>query len=112
MSVKASALEDYFAWALRTLAPWLKEPEREYRFSPPRRWRFDFAWPDEKVAVEVEGGTWSFGRHVRGRGYAADCEKYNAAVIDGWRVLRFTGGMLRDDVERCVRQVERLVAGN
>ena len=73
----------------------LPEPVREHRFAPPRRWRFDFAWPDRRIALEVEGGTWSGGRHVRGRGYANDCTKYNAAVLLGWRVLRVTSDMVR-----------------
>lgn len=68
---------------------------REYQFAPHRKWRFDFAWPEKKIAVEIEGGTWSAGRHTRGTGFAADCEKYNAAALHGWRVLRFTGEMVR-----------------
>lgn len=62
--------------------------EEEYRFHPTRKWRFDFAWPRERVAVEVEGGVFSRGRHVRPSGFIADCEKYNAAAHDGWLVLR------------------------
>lgn len=69
----------------------------EYQFHPERKWRFDFAWPREKVAVEVEGGTWKHGRHNRGAGYAADCEKYNTATLLGWRVFRLTGDMLKQD---------------
>ena len=67
-------------------------PEREYRFSPPRRWRFDFAYPDLMLAVECEGGVWSQGQHGHSNAlrFIEDCEKYNAAVILGWRVLRFT----------------------
>ena len=53
-----------------------------------RRWRFDFAWPRRRVAVEVEGGVFSRGRHVRPSGFINDCEKYNAAALDGWTVLR------------------------
>jgi very-short-patch-repair endonuclease len=60
----------------------------EYQFHPTRRWRFDFAWPDHRLSLEVEGGVWSGGRHTRGAGFVADCEKYNAATLAGWRVLR------------------------
>ena len=70
--------------------------QTEYRFAPPRRWRFDFAWPDLKVALEVEGGTFTGGRHVRGRGYENDCEKYNAATLAGWKVYRVTTKMVDD----------------
>ena len=64
-------------------------PIREFKFNDLRRWRFDFSWPDLLLAVEVEGATWTGGRHTRGGGFANDCEKYNAAAIDGWCVLRF-----------------------
>ena len=46
--------------------------------------------------MEVEGGTWSWGRHVRPDGFERDAEKYNAAALAGWRVLRFTGKMVED----------------
>jgi very-short-patch-repair endonuclease len=79
---------------LHLRAAGLPEPVREYRFHPSRRWRFDFVWPAAMLAVEVEGGSWIHGRHVRGRGFEADCAKYNAAVLLGWRVLRFTTAMV------------------
>lgn len=69
--------------------------EREYQFHPTRRWRFDFAWPLKKIAVEIEGGVWSNGRHTRGSGFIEDCRKYNEAVILGWRVIRVTTEMVR-----------------
>ena len=62
----------------------------EYKFHPTRCWRFDFAWPELMIAVEVEGGVYSNGRHSRGKGFTEDCVKYNAAAMLGWRVLRFT----------------------
>ncbi len=71
------------------------EPEQDYKFHPTRKWMIDFAWPDDMIAVEVEGGIHSGGRHVRGVGYENDCEKYNAATLLGWRVFRFTGGMIK-----------------
>ena len=68
----------------------------EYRFHPVRRWRFDFALPDRKIAIEYEGGTWNKGGHVRGKHYSSDCEKYSVASIMGWTVIRITADMLRD----------------
>jgi len=66
------------------------ECEREYRFHPIRRFRFDYAIPSKKIAIEQEGGAWTNGRHTRGKGYISDMEKYNLATSMGWRVLRFT----------------------
>lgn len=73
----------------------LPEPVREYQFDPVRKWRADFAWPDAKLLVECEGGIHSRGRHTQPEGFRKDAEKYNAAALAGWRVLRFTGGMVR-----------------
>ena len=89
-----STLEDTLARQLR--AAGLPTPEREVRFQPPRRWRLDFAWPAHSLAVEVDGGTWTGGRHTRGQGFENDCEKLNHALLNGWRVLRVTGAMVRD----------------
>lgn len=83
----------------------------EYRFDNrprPRNWRFDFAWPDRRVAVEVEGGVWSNGRHTRGQGFIADTEKYNQATLQGWRVLRYTSaaiesGQAVSEIEQALR---------
>lgn len=89
-----SALETEFKYKLRLLG--LPEPVSEYRFHPVRKWRFDFAYPDKKIAFEVDGGIWSAGRHNRGSGYEGDAEKYNQAAINGWYVFRFTSGMIGD----------------
>lgn len=63
---------------------------KEYRFYQPRRWRFDYAIPRFKIAVEVEGGVWTGGRHIRPKGFLGDIEKYNTAALLGWRVFRTT----------------------
>lgn len=70
-------------------------PEREYVFHPGRRFRFDFAFPSHRLAVEVDGGTWQIGRHQTAVGFAKDCEKFNLATLDGWRVLRYTTDMVK-----------------
>lgn len=88
--------------SLATLIRWehLPEPMREHRFTPSRRWRFDFAWPPSAtgpgVAVEVEGGSWISGAHTRGAHFEEDCEKYNRAALDGWVLLRVTSAMIED----------------
>jgi very-short-patch-repair endonuclease len=74
----------------------LAEPVRELKFHPTRKWKFDLAWPAQKVAAECDGGTWVKGRHSRGSGYEKDCEKLNAAVEMGWKVYRFTTNMIDD----------------
>ena len=89
-----SELEARLAWQVE--ANGLPRPEREFRFHPRRKWPFDFAWPERRLALEVEGGTWTNGRHTRGTGFAADCEKYNEATLLGWRVLRVTGEQVMD----------------
>ena len=103
LSGPASLSEDAIAWQLR--ASGAPQPEREYRFASPRRWRFDFAWPDLRLALEVEGGTWVGGRHVRPAAFEGDCEKYNAATLLGWAVLRVTPAMVDDG--RALAAVER-----
>jgi len=89
------------AYAVSQWCDWcgLPEPEFEFRFHPHRKWRFDCAWPHKLVALEVEGGIWTQGRHTRGAGFLADMEKYNAAVLLGWRVLRTTPDKLADGVK-------------
>jgi hypothetical protein len=79
------------------------EPVPEYTFgkSMGRRWRFDFAWPALKVAVECDGGqhsSYGGGRHNTD----ADREKLNAAAAMGWRVLRFSRTQLEDEPEQCI----------
>jgi len=68
----------------------LPKPEVEYKFCETRKWRFDFCWPDKKVAVECEGGIYRGGGHTSIKGFEKDIEKYNHAVLDGWKVLRYT----------------------
>jgi very-short-patch-repair endonuclease len=81
--------------SLQMKASGVPQPVHEFRFHPVRRWRFDFAWPSLLLAVEVEGGTkWGRSRHSFGEGFDADCEKYNTALLLGWRVLRFSGAMV------------------
>lgn len=95
---------------------------REHIFHKPRRWRFDFAFIEHGVAIEIEGGGFSRpvscpyckrkifrttksgtrvpvyegGRHTTGAGHREDCAKYNQAAMDGWVVLHY----LPEDVRK------------
>lgn len=87
----------------------LPEPTLEHRFAKPRRWAFDYAWPEHLVALEVEGGVWTRGRHTRGSGYIKDMEKYSEAAARGWRLVRVTPQQLPraetlDLIRRCLTQ--------
>ena len=94
VSVKSkSALRERAFLALLAQAG-LPVPIPEFRFHPTRKWRADYAWADAKLALEVEGGVWTRGRHLRGAGFLADIEKYNALACAGWRLLRVTPDQL------------------
>lgn len=63
---------------------------REYRFHPERKWSFDFAFPSQRLAVEVDGK-----RHRTAKGQRDDAEKLNEALRRGWRVLHFPSDQWR-----------------
>lgn len=66
-------------------------PEREFKFHPERGWKFDWAWPFIKVAIEIEGGIYQGGDHTTSmQGVLGDIEKYDTAASMGWLVLRAT----------------------
>lgn len=69
---------------------------RQYRFHDQRKWAFDFAFTHHSVALEVDGAVHTGGRHTRGAGFTADCEKLNEAALMGWTVLRVTAEHVRN----------------
>jgi len=97
--------------------------EREWRVSPKRRFRFDFAIPKIKVAIEIEGGTWvnrrvkkksgeevtvQGGAHNSGTGYIKDVKKYNISQYKGWSLFRFTGEMINTaEIEPLIKWVDK-----
>ncbi len=82
---------------------------QEHKFLKDRRFRFDFADTERKIAIEIEGGTWTQGRHIRGKGYSMDCEKYNLAQFAGWKVFRLTSDMLANDPARHIEPIIELL---
>ncbi len=130
-----SELEKGFSRVWRMVAKGRPDPDTQHKFHPVRLWRFDFAWPAHRVAVEMEGGiisiavtcnhcrkpvlrfnrrsrkwqrVWAvMGGHTTTEGFIKDCEKYNAAAELGWRVLRYT---IKDLESRPVQVIEQVVA--
>jgi len=92
--MKKSHLEEKFLLVVKALD--LPSPEQEHRFHPTRRWRLDFAWPELKVGVEINGGIWVNGGHSRGSGVTKDIEKSNEAKRLGWTIYTFTDKHLKD----------------
>ena len=113
-----SALEEALATQIR--ATCLPEPTTQLNFTKGLRdrfgakpgryrlWKFDFCWPELMLAVEVDGGTYSGGRHTRGAGFEGDCEKLNAATELGWKVLRYTAKTIKSG--DALSQIERVIA--
>lgn len=93
--------------SLATLLRWekLPDPEREYLFSPPRRFRADFAYPAYGLLIEVDGGGYIEGRHTRGAGFEKDAEKASLAAIAGFRVIHCTPKHI--DSGECITWIKR-----
>lgn len=66
----------------------IPKPRAEVQFHSTRKWRFDYAWPQYRVALEIEGGVFTGGRHTSGAGFVKDAEKYNYAACMGWAIIR------------------------
>jgi very-short-patch-repair endonuclease len=105
--MSASELENTFAMQLDAVG--LDGYVREYQAIPGRRFRFDFAWLEQRLLVEVNGGTYTQGAHSTGQGIARDYEKANLAVLQGWRVLSFDGKAVKDGT--AVEVVEKFLRG-
>lgn len=102
---KKSKLEETLALHMRSVGI---EYEREVRFHPVRKWRFDFAIVDLKIGIECEGlGAPGASRHTANDGFTRDCEKYNAATLLDWAVLRFTWNMIKSG--HALNDIERLI---
>lgn len=104
--LNGSPLEVLLAWQMQAAGLVFAS---EYRFHETRKWRVDFAFEKQRVAVEVEGGVWTGGRHTRGGGFEDDCTKYNALALAGWRLLRFTGAMVKSGV--ALSTIEQAIKG-
>ena len=112
--MSASQLEAELALQIKALG--LPEPIREYQAIKGRKFRFDFAWLEHKLLVEVNGGTYTKGAHSTGAGIARDYEKANLAQLAGWRVLLFDGKSVKDGtavevIRQALESIDRDSAG-
>mgnify|MGYP003443227606 CR=1 FL=1 len=83
--------------------------EKEVRFAPPRRWKADFLFTQnsKQIAVEIEGGVHSSGRHTRGVGFEKDMEKYNTYTYLGIYLLRFTTAQIEKEPAKCADFIKK-----
>tara|TARA_B100001057_G_scaffold480786_1_gene554022 strand:- start:297 stop:644 length:348 start_codon:yes stop_codon:yes gene_type:complete len=106
MAIKATGEEALALLLLHAKIPF----QREYKFHMARKWRFDFVIGHQplsaKIAIEIEGGIFSQGRHTRGTGFSKDCEKYNMAVLQGWSILRYPTQMVSMNVLDDIRMLQ------
>ena len=98
---KKAVLEQSFLRHWKLCYPTLPMPTMQHHFHPERKWRFDFAWIEWKLAVEIQGGSFVQGGHNRGAQQAKDYEKQREAVRLGWRVLPFNTLDMKDVVGVC-----------
>jgi very-short-patch-repair endonuclease len=102
-----STAEDLFVFQCKALK--LPAPALEHKFHDTRLWRFDAAWPDMQIAVEIEGAIFARGRHSRGAGMLEDMAKYNEAARLGWRVFRFSTDQVK--AGDAVAYIEKVLLG-
>lgn len=88
-------------WSLSTGIPVVKE----HFFAKPRKWRFDFALPNQKIGIEYEGINSQKSRHTTLVGFTGDTEKYNAAQALGWKVIRFTAKNYKKVLSELKKQI-------
>jgi hypothetical protein len=108
MTRRSSGLNATQLLLLQIKAEKLPQPELEYRFHPKRRWRWDLCWRKWKIAVEIHGGIYSRGRHVRSTGFTNDREKINAGIELGWRTFEYTPEQVESG--QAIKQLVRVLA--
>lgn len=83
--------------------------EKEHQFDIKRKFRFDYAIPSLKIAIEYEGIHSAKSGHTTVNGFNKDVIKYNLALVQGWRVLRYTSNTYKNfetDLLRLLNEVD------
>lgn len=107
--ISGSSIEKRFELLLR--AAGVTGYERNYIFAPPRKFEIDFAWPELKLGVEIQGGVWrkGGGAHTGGTAVERDSEKSCLAILNGWTVLPITEKMVPRAIEMLRQVSDRLL---
>lgn len=84
--------------------------QRQARFDKKRKFLADFLFETQRLIVEVQGGTWTGGRHVHPKGYEDDCERMIIAQLNGYRIAYVTSDMVWDG--RALKWVIALIANS
>lgn len=104
--------EDALLAALLLAGPPLDTVQPQFAYVPGRRFRADFAWPEYRLLVEVQGGIYTGQAHGSISGVLADIERGNLATLGGWRVLRFPTARDQDTwVAECLATIEQALKG-
>lgn len=70
-------------------------------------YRLDFAFPDEKIAIEIDGHEFHKTREQR----TNDAKRERYLQSKGWKVIRFTGTEIFGDILNCIQELKNLVNG-
>lgn len=105
--MSTSPLEEELYLQIKALG--LPDPEREYQAVKGRKYRWDFAWPESNLLVEVQGGIWGRGGHSTGAGVTRDCDKLTEATLGGWQSMAFTGKQIHEG--QAIEAIARFLLG-
>lgn len=68
-------------------------------------YRVDFAIPDKKIVIELDGHEYHKTKEQR----TNDAKRERDLQLLGWNVIRFTGSEIYQDVAKCVAQVVEFI---
>lgn len=99
-------IEDVLAADLAAITG--ERPVREYAFVANRKFKFDIAYPKQRIAIEVAGRY-----HLTFRRFRVDCERNNFAISRGWILLTVPASSMLSPARRQLfcEQVNRILCG-
>ena len=74
-------------------------------FTATANYRVDFALPEDKIGIELDGHEFHSTKEQR----THDAQRDRALQLAGWKIIRFTGTEVYQDVDRCIDGLVKLV---